>query len=174
MAAKSFRHLRDQLGVSQSRFAALLNVTVDTVRAIEQGRFAVSEHVARRAFVATGAIPMFLTLPDSLAPEAQAWTRQPYEPGHFVAWQRLTTGDIMRTLGGTDDQRFLAVTGAFFDAAKAARKLGTAQALVALALHDAAFELGIQNEARVRAHSTGLGDAFDFLATVAGRIQPSA
>lgn len=170
MAAQSLKHLRHSTGLSQEKFAALFGHSVDTVRALEQGRCDVSENVARSAFIATGAIPALLKLPDSLQPEALAWDRSPYTPDHFAAWQRLTSGDLLRTLGGTDDQRFVAVIAAFLDAAKAAGKLGTFQALLALALHDAAFDLEIQGAARSLAHQRGHAAAFDFLASIAGRI----
>ena len=170
MGAQSLRHLRHSTGLSQSAFASLIDVSVDTVRALEQGRFEVSENVARSAFVATGAIPALLKLPCSLYPEALAWDRTPYTPDHFTAWQRLTSGDLLRTLGGTDDHRFPAVVAAFFDSAKAAGKLGTFQALLALALHDAAFDLQTQGAARSLAHERGHGATFDFLASIAGRL----
>jgi transcriptional regulator with XRE-family HTH domain len=170
MGATSLRHLRHSSGLSQAKFSDLLGLSVDHVRALEQGRFEVSDNVARAAFVATGAIPALLKLPDSLYPEALAWDRTPYTPDHFAAWQRLTSGDLLRTLGGTDDQRFPAIVAAFFDAAKATGKLGTFQALLALALHDAAFDLGTQGATRALAHERGHGAAFDFLAGVAGRL----
>lgn len=170
MGAQALRHLRHSTGLSQAKFADLLGIAVDSIRALEQGRFEVSDNVARAAFVATGAIPALLKLPCSLNPDALAWDRSPYTPDHFAAWKRLTSGDLLRTLGGTDDQRFPAIVAAFFDSAKAAGKLGTFQALLALALHDAAFDLEIHGAARALAHDRGNGAAFDFLASIAGRI----
>lgn len=170
MGAKAFTHLRHAAGCTQPAFAALLGVGLETVRSIEQDRCDISENVARAAFIATGAIPALLKLPDTLQPEATAWTREAYTPEHFAAWKRLTSGDLLRTLGGTDDARFPAVVSAFFDAARAAGRLGTFQALIALALHDAAFDLELQGAARSLAHERGHGDAFDFLARIAGRL----
>ena len=168
MAAQSFRHLRHSTGLSQAAFARLLGVNQHTVEAIEQGRCEVSPRVANAAFVATGTIPAFLQLPDSLAPEAQAWTRQPYTPDLFPLWQTMTSGDLLR---GTSDHTFADVTKSFFDAAETAGKLGAFQAQIALSLHAAAHETGIADEARALAHERGDGAAFDFLASIAGRIQ---
>lgn len=170
MAQQAFRHVRHCTGLSQADFAHLIDVSPQTVQAIEQGRCEISDNVARAVFCATGAIPALLKLPCSLYPEALAWDRSPYTPEHFAAWKALTAGDLMRTLGGTDEQRFPAVVAAFFDAAKAKGKLGTFQALLALALHDAAFDLETHGAARALAHERGHGAAFDFLASIAGRI----
>lgn len=170
MAAKSFTHLRHATGLSQTAFAELIGFSAHTVQSIEQGRLGVSEKIARACFRATGAIPAFLTMPDSLNPEAQAWTREPYRPAHFPAWQGLLAGDILRTLGGNDDQRFPAIIAAFMDAAKQSGQLGAMQAAVALLINEAAFDLGISADARALSHKRGHGTAFDFLAGIAGRI----
>lgn len=172
MAAKSFAHLRHSTGLSQTAFAELIGFSVHSIQSIEQGRVDVSENVARAAFRATGAIPVFLTMPDSISLTAQAWTREPYSPDHFKAWQGLLAGDILRTLGGNDDQRFPAVIAAFMDAAKESGRLGAMQAAVAMFINELAFELDFAADARALAHKRGHGAAFDFLASVAGRINP--
>lgn len=173
MGAASFRHLRHAAGLSQPAFAKLLNCSADTIASVEQGRLGVSERLARSAFVACGCIPAMLVAGDSLYPEAIAWDRLPYTPRHFTAWRAMIGRDLLATVrGGGEAARFTAVVGVLLAAAREAGRLGEVQAALTLDLFEMAFDLGLHVEARDMAHRSGCGEDFDFLASVAGRIEP--
>ncbi len=171
MGTPSFKHVRTATGLSQADFAKLIDLGLDSVRSVEQGKLSISERIARRVFVATGALPSHLVLTSS--EEAQAWDRTSYTSQHFEAWQRITSGDLLAGInGGVGLSRFHSVLGAMLTAASIGGKLGRFQAALTLAAFDILFSEGIQMAARNIAHREQIGADFDLLATIAGRIEP--
>ena len=172
MSGLSFKHVRTATGLSQAAFAELISVCSDTVSSIEQGRVGISSKVARRVFIATGALPIYLEMADSEG-RAYAWTRELYTADHFTTWKEITKGDLLTSIrGGTITSRFHNVMECLMGAAKAHDSLGKFQAALALAAFDIAFDQDFSGSARFIAQSNGVGKDFDFLASIGGRIEP--
>jgi transcriptional regulator with XRE-family HTH domain len=166
MSSASLRHLRHCTALPQDGFADLLGVSVGTIQAVEQGRLPVSENVARRAFLETGAIPASLTANDTEEAAPLAWSGEAYAPRNFANWQRLARNDL---LGGTG--HLFDLLPAFYDAALSSGKLGKFQASMALAMHDAAEALGITADVRELAVRYGVADLHTASARIAGRAE---
>jgi DNA-binding XRE family transcriptional regulator len=169
MSKEAVLQIRQAAGLTQEAFAKLLDMRVDAIRALEQGKYDVSTKVARTIFLATGALPSELENPDSA--QAVAWDRTPYTAEHFTAWTRITAGDLLAGVeGGPAMTRFFDVLRSILCAAGAENKLGKLQAEITLDVFAAIFREGLDRAARDQAHERGHGSDFDALARIAGRM----
>jgi len=96
MSSTNFKQVRQASGLSQEAFARLLDLSVDSVRSLEQGKMAVSYRTASQVAAKTGALAIDVMDGEPASALTRAWHGRPYETTDFHAW-RAGTGLLENT-----------------------------------------------------------------------------